>query len=700
MRKPKEVRSDTRVLWIGRVVVVWAICIAAQLVRLQILKHEEYARKAEGQQVHKIVLEPDRGEILDRNGHPLAISVRTKTAAINPQRVENAGFFAESVGAILEFNAKETADLAARIQFLQAVKAKREQNAALTKEEEKESLNQLVLKRHIADEQCDRLKRLPFKFIEVLPDSRRHYPNDMLAAQVIGTMGQVKDDQEKTVRGVVGIERRFEDELRGQPVILKALTDSQQDRYYSWVTRKGTPGANLRLTIHQVIQEEAETQLEIAVAKNHAKRGFLVAMDPQNGEILALANYPSFDPNNEKPSPEEFANRVNQNISLPLEPGSVMKMITITTGLDTGKVTPETLVNCENGVWPRPNRKPIHDLHRYGTMSVAQVLIKSSNIGAGKVAVICGRETMFEYLQRFGMGEKTGLGLPGESRGIFWPIKYWNSSTHEYIAFGHNISATPVQLARAVSVIANGGKLVTPTLIYEKEIIDSETGRSVMVHPERPAPRQVIQVETSHTVRMLMQQVIEEGTGRLAKVPGYTAGGKTGTAELIDPATKQYLKNRNASSFIGFAPVTNPRIVVVATVYDTSEKGGPAAGPMFSAVVRTALRVLNVPQDKFETLARSQPLEPNVEVQHLEPLKSKPEPPVIGPQPLSAADRNLVGPRVPDFKGKTVATVMRESASQGLPVEIVGRGTAHIQKPPAGAILPSGERVLVEFARE
>lgn len=693
MRKPKDVRSDARVLWIGRIVLAWAFLIALQLVRLQILKHEEFARQAEGQQVHQIVLEPDRGEILDRNGHPLAISVRTKSAAINPQRVENAAFFAEAVGGILELNARETSDLATRISYLQSIKTQRNAGA-------KESLNQLVLKRHITDEQCDRLKRLPFRAIEILPDSRRHYPNDTLAAQVIGAMGQMKDDRQRTVRGVVGIERRFESDLRGQPTLVKALTDSQQDRYYSWVTRRGTPGANLRLTIHQVIQEEAETQLEIAVRKNRAKRGFLVAMDPHTGEILAMANYPSFDPNNEKPSPEDLANRVNQNISLPLEPGSVMKMITITTGLDTGKVTPQTMIYCENGAWPRPNRKPIHDLHRYGTMSVAEVLIKSSNIGAGKVAVICGRETMFDYLQRFGMGEKTDLGLPGESRGIFWPIKYWNSSTHEYIAFGHNISATPLQLARAVSVIANGGKLVTPTVILEKEIVDSETGRSVMVRPERPAPRQVIQPETAHTVRLLMEQVIEEGTGKLAKVPGYMAGGKTGTAELIDPATKQYLKNHNASSFIGFAPVVNPRIVVVATVYDTSEKGGPAAGPMFSSVVRTALRVMNVPQDKSENIARAAPLEPNVEEKRLEPIKPAPAQPFIGPQPLSAQDRNLVGPRVPDFKGKTVATVMRESAGQGLPVEIVGRGTARIQKPPAGSVLPAGERVLVEFARE
>jgi len=694
MHPPHDEHSDARAIWIGRAAFVWAGLIVLQLIYLQVVKHADYAKRADSQQLHEYVEQAQRGDIVDRNGHALAISVRTQTAVVNPQKIPSAEFFAGSVQEALGLTVAERRELTDQMVYLQRIKAKKELNEKLTSAEAHESLNQMVLKRHITDEQRDRLKRLPFKSLEFIDDSRRYYPNETVAAHVVGTLGIVGDDLE----GVVGVEKKFDTELRGKPKLLKALTDSQQNRYVTWIKQKGEPGVNLHLTIHQVIQEEAETQLELAVKKNGGKRGFLVAMDPQTGEILALANYPSFDPSIEKPTKEEAETRVNQAVNLALEPGSVMKMITITTGLDTGKVTPETPVFCENGSWPRPNRKPIRDLHPYGGLDVAHVLIKSSNIGAAKVAVIIGRETLYNYLQRFGMGQRTDLGLPGESRGIFWPIDKWNQSTHEYIAFGHNISATPVQLARAVCVIANGGKLVSPTILLSKEYVDPESGRKTVLHVDRPAPRQVIKPETAHTVRLLMQQVVEEGTGTLAKIPGYTAGGKTGTAELIDPVTHQYLKNRNAASFMGFAPVVNPRIVIIATVYDTPQKGGPAAGPMFSAVARAALRVLNVPQDKFDAIAQKAADEAVVEEKKLPPLKAPP-PQKAEPGPEPPPSRFLVGPKVPDFRGKSVPVVLKESAGAGVPVEIMGRGFARLQKPPAGAVLPPGERVLVEFAR-
>jgi cell division protein FtsI (penicillin-binding protein 3) len=259
------------------------------------------------------------------------------------------------------------------------------------------------------------------------------------------------------------------------------------------------------------------------------------------------------------------------------------------------------------------------------------------------------------------------------------------------MAFGHEASLTPIQLARAVAVIANGGKLVEPTLILERESVDPETGQKAVIHPRRTEPRQVIKPETAFTVRQLMQRVVEEGTGVQARIPNYTAGGKTGTAELVDAVTHQYLKNKNAASFVGFAPVANPRIVVVATVYGTHQKGGPAAGPVFSAVARTALIVMQVPPDKLgriPVLARHKPAE---EPALLAGLREEAAPVDDG--------RNLVGPRVPNFRGMSIPAVLKESSTLGVEVEIIGQGRARAQRPAPGAILPDGRRIRVEFAR-
>jgi cell division protein FtsI (penicillin-binding protein 3) len=326
------------------------------------------------------------------------------------------------------------------------------------------------------------------------------------------------------------------------------------------------------------------------------------------------------------------------------------------------------------------------------------VLTKSSNIGAAKIAVICGPRVMADYLKRFGLGEKTNLGLPGESRGILRPLERWSPSSHEYMAFGHELAATPVQLARAVSVVANGGNLVTPFLVESLETADAASGQASIARPGRAAPRRVLSAATALEMRKLMQEVVEAGTGRLAKIPGYTAGGKTGTAELIDPRTHQYLENKNAASFLGFAPVADPRVVVVATVYGTSAKGGPAAGPVFSRVAQTALRVLNVPQDKDLLLAAGRA--------PVETPAATAAPPAEATFPLEAdlpplaSPADLVGPRVPDFRGKPFATVLRMSASLGLPVETAGRGRAARQRPAPGSILPVGERVYVVFDRD
>jgi cell division protein FtsI (penicillin-binding protein 3) len=471
------------------------------------------------------------------------------------------------------------------------------------------------------------------------------------------------------------------------------------DRYLSWTKEESVPGMNVKLSIDRVIQYDAERFLAEGIRESSAESGTVVVMDPRNGEILALANYPTFDPRRTTPTPAEAAARhTNIAVQIPCEPGSVMKMITVTMGLDTGLFRPESLIYCENGAFPRPGRRAIHDVHRYGTLDVSGVLIKSSNIGVAKISLAAGPAKLYDYLKKFGIGDRTGIELPAESRGILRPRacrdsrdrNCWTPTSHEYIAFGHEVSATAVQLARAVSVIANGGLLVQPHLVTGKSRPTPE-GREVPEPVRIEPPRRVLRPETAFTVRRIMERVVEEGTGKEARIPGYSAGGKTGSAEIFENG--RWLDRHN-SSFIGFAPVANPRIVVVVTLNRTPKLGGASAAPVFRKVAGTALRVLQVPMDQPETVPEGRKPEETKPPVLLAKMAEEEEEPPAGPVPTPA----LVGPRVPDFRGRPLVAVLREAASMGLPLETTGRGKARAQSPPPGTILAPGMRVQVRFS--
>jgi len=597
MREPIEQSAERRVLWIGRLALVWALVIAGQLVWLQIVRHADYDAAARSQHHRAFLTYPDRGEILDRTGHPLAVSIRTNTAVINPQLVKSPAFFAGIVAPILGL---DPAQVAARIHELQQ-----------RPDSPNSGRNFYELKRHLSAVEVESLRKLPFPFIEIHRDARREYPNGPTAAHVIGSVDRFN-------AGNYGVELKLDPSLRGARGRLRALTDSRSGKYFSWFERPTTQGADVTLTIDSVIQHEAEKWLEAGVRDSAAEYGSVVVMDPASGEILALANYPSFDPREEVPaegSAKDAAlnRRRNYAIWAPFEPGSVMKMITVTMGLDTGRFTPDSIIYCENGAFPRPNRRPIRDLGRYGAIPVSTVLVKSSNIGVTKISLALGPEMMWNYLNKFGLGQRTGLELPGESRGLFKPrfcldkdgnvqkqvdeTRCWGPASHEYISFGHEIGATAVQLARATAVIANGGNLVYPRLVMAKERPLGD-GRAEPVPLLVRQPERVIKPETAFTVRRIMRQVVEEGTGRRARLDGYSAGGKTGSAEVWEGRMKR--RDLNNASFIGFAPVANPRVVVVVTLGRTPRQGGAAAAPIFKKVTEAALRVLQVPKDDPE----------------------------------------------------------------------------------------------------
>jgi len=691
MRFPVEKLSERRLRIVAGVVLIWAIAISARLYEFQVAKHKELKAAAEAQQQHTFQIPVLRGEISDRTGQLFAISIPTESVVVNPQKVKNPEFFAGQVAATLGLNAQE---VSARLEELQARKGK--------------GRGFLLLKRHISPQEVTDLKRLPFNAIEIVRDARREYPNNRVGAHVVGSI-----DAEGN--GNSGLEQKLNADLKGRPGKMRVLTDSLQDPYITWISDPGEQGANVTLTIQNVIQHVAESALEAGIQSASAEHGSVVVMDPTNGEILALANYPNFDPSVEKPSPEEFAKRLNIAVQAPCEPGSVMKMITVSMGIESGKFKPETPVFCENGHFARPGRKPIHDVHPNGTLDVAGVLIKSSNIGVAKISIASGPELLYSYLKKFGIGDKTHVELPGETGGILWPLECggknskgqptpcWSSSSHEYIAFGHEVGATALQLARAVSVIANGGMLVSPHIVMKKERPRAD-GSVEQLPLNLAPPARALEAQTAMTMRRIMQRVVLEGTGRRAKVPGYTVGGKTGSAQIFIPG-KGWVSRTN-SSFVGFAPVNNPRIVVVVTLNNTPQQGGIASAPVFAKIAETALRVLQVPKDDPDNDIHSLPALPKEvnEEPEEQPRKiagkeqeKKPQP---SPEPDSTPGRFLVaGPRVPDFRGKTMVAVMRESAAMGLPVEIVGTGVARDQSPPPGGILPMGGRIHIQFAR-
>jgi cell division protein FtsI (penicillin-binding protein 3) len=691
MRFPVEKLSERRLRIVAGVVLLWAVAISARFYQFQVARHTELKAAAEAQQQHTFQIPVLRGEIADRTGQLFAVSIPTESVVVNPQRVKNPEFFAGQVAMTLGLNAQE---VRTRIEELQARKGK--------------GRGFLLLKRHVSPQEVTDLKRLPFNAIEIVRDARREYPNNRVGAHVVGSI-----DAEGN--GNSGLEQKLNADLKGRPGKMRVLTDSLQDPYVTWISDPGEQGANVTLTIQNVIQHVAERALEEGIQEASAERGSAVVMDPTNGEILALANYPNFDPSVEKPSPDEFARRMNTAVQAPCEPGSVMKMITVSMGIESGKFTPETLIYCENGHFARPGRKPIHDVHPNGTLDVAGVLIKSSNIGVAKISIASGPGLLYSYLRKFGIGDKTHVELPGETGGILWPLQCggknsrgeampcWSSSSHEYIAFGHEVGATALQLARAVSVIANGGLLVSPHIVMKKERPRAD-GSVEQLPLNLAPPARALEAQTAMTIRHIMQRVVLEGTGRRAKIPGYTVGGKTGSAQIFMKG-KGWM-NRHNSSFIGFAPVNNPRIVVVVTLNNTPQQGGIAAAPVFAKIAETALRVLQVPKDDPDNDIHGMPAlpkevneQPEEQLKKLAEKKSaeKPQP---APEPALTPGPYLVaGPRVPDFRGKPLVAVMRESAAMGLAVEFVGTGVARDQSPPPGRILPLGGRIHVQFAR-
>jgi cell division protein FtsI (penicillin-binding protein 3) len=674
---------ERRLIWLAGIVLLWGGAIFYKLVSLQVVHHQEYVKKARARQEEVVQLRAQRGAILDRTGHPLALSVPTESVSVDPLKVPSLQVGSELLANELHLDPTD---------LFQRIRSAHDSHRGF-----------LWVKRGITPQEADDVSGLKYDWIHVDNGSERQYPNNMLAAHLLGGV----DFEEK---GNGGIEKALDSQLRGAPGQADILTDVHHRGIFELVSTQARAGVSITLTIDEQLQFVAEREIAATVNAHGAVSGSVVVMNPYNGEILALASYPSFDPNQPPANEEDIAARANHAVGVPFEPGSCFKVITLSAALETTNLKPESPINTHGGVLSGlPGGRIIHDSHPPPSLflPMSGVLAYSSNVGAIEVGRVVGRTRLNEYVHRFGFGEKTGIPLPGESKGRVRPLEKWGSTSLESVSMGQEVSVTTLQLARAVSVVANGGLLVKPRLIVKM-------GDQA---PPMETPVRAIKPETAITMRQMMEGVVLFGTGKTTRLDGYTSGGKTGTAQIFDFATKHYTHTYNGS-FMGFAPVTNPAVVVVVTVNGTHGMegfGASAAGPVFKAVMTEALRILDVPKDLPDNDPPKTLIAQNQAVDDLASADT------TGDQPNILEDRDdddtpapqaqaFVGPKapappapvagtVPNFKGMTLRAVLAAAAAKGIAVQPDGSGVARVQNPPPGAVLHQGERIRVQFAR-
>lgn len=548
---------------------LWIGAIAFRLYHLQVVRYDHYVAKAERQQQRVVVLDPPRGTIYDSQGRELAVSVEVDSAYAVPPRLADPRDAARRIARVVpEVDEKKLARQLAQDREFVWVARKLDPPVAAA------------------------LRGLGIEGIYFVPESKRYYPMRELAAQVLGYVGTDN-------HGLAGLELIYDELVAGKPGVRTVLRDARRGTVVSpgLSFAEPEPGQDLHLTLDAAVQHIVERELARAVEERGASRGSAVFLDPATGGVLAMATYPSFDPNHFGAFPK--ARWRNRTIMDVYEPGSTFKVITAAAALESGKVRPEDVFDCEMGGIVLLDRL-IRDHKPFGRLTFAEVLAKSSNVGVIKAALLVGDEGMYRTIRGFGFGSPLGIDLPGESSGIFHPLERWGPLDKAYVSFGQGISVTPLQLAAAVTAVANEGTLLRPHVV-------AWTGRGpvrrakslqppVVGHPVSPA--------TARTLKDMMEGVVTAGTGRSAGIPGYRVAGKTGTAQI--PVAGGYSRSSYIPSFVGFAPADRPRIVGVVAVAEPrgfAYHGGQVAAPVFGAVARQVLLYLGVRPEREPLVA-------------------------------------------------------------------------------------------------
>ena len=555
--------ANKRLYLLGAILVLWAGAISLRLVYLQIFRYGDFEQRAQRQQQRTTEVAAKRGVIYDRAGRELAMSVSV-----------------DSVFAMLA----DIPDLAGTISLV----------ARITREDPRELLARCKaartfcwLARKADAETADRIRSMNLRGIYFQKESKRFYPKRELAAQVLGYVGM--DDE-----GLSGIERANDDELRGKPGRMLISVDARR-RWFGSVEKQPDPGENVVLTIDEKIQYIAERELETAMQQTHAESGTVVVQNPKTGEILALANRPTFNPNLARDiTPQKLKDHAVSDV---YEPGSTFKVVTIAAALEEKLTRPEEMFDCQMGSIVI-NGMRIRDSKPHGVISVADILAVSSDVGAIKIALRLGEERFYKYIRAFGFGQHTGIELPGETRGLFKPLNRWSKVSIGAISMGQEIGVTPLQLVSMISTIANDGVWTGPRIIAGTTAPQG-TPKMVAFHPG--AQRRVISPMTAALMKRMMQGVIlaQHATGKAARLEGYSAAGKTGTGQKVDPATRAYSHTKYVASFAGFAPINDPA-VTVAVILDSPvglHQGGQVSAPVFQRVTQQVLEYLHTPHD-------------------------------------------------------------------------------------------------------
>jgi len=726
---------------------VWTLAIAFRLFWLQVVRHQEYVERAQKQQQRTFEVAPRRGVLYDRNLHELAMTVQVDSIYAEPTEIDDKQTAAHALAALVHTDPEDTLTTEEQIA------------ARLTS-----GHNFAWVARRVTPEVSERVKALSLKGIYFQKEFQRFYPDNEIAAQVLGYVGV--DDN-----GLGGLEQKFEPQLHGVPGRMYMAMDARR-KVLGSSEHEPEPGQNLVLTIDENIQFLAERALDHAMQRTRAANGTVVVQDVHTGQILALAIRPTFNPNSYRHTTQELLR--NHAVSDVYEPGSVFKLIAYSAALEQHVTTPDDKIDCQGGSITLAGRV-IHDDKgdHFGVITVHEALEHSSDVAAIKLALKVGQDRYYQYVRDFGFGQRTGVELPGETRGLLRPVNRWGATSIGSIAMGQEVAVTPLQLVSMVSTIANGGVYLPPHVLMPGQV-DTNGQRSAVpqASPFKPGgdlpnplpagAHRVLSTMTAAQMRKMMEGVVLYGTGRPAQLNGYSSGGKTGTAQKIDPVTHLYSKTMHVASFAGIAPAVNNPVIAVAVVMDDPKGdyyGTSVSAPVFAEVAQQVLEYLGVPHDidvhAARTVAKANAPVAEDAQEHTgdigalyaaandlpnddplrggtnqtasasqtaaPPAKSTPgvqgktpamqivpqapqtaAPPAKAPGPLQTT-AVMVGNskrlRVPSLIGLPVRKVIELASAAGLEVQVSGNGTVREQAPAAGAMVAPGTQIVVRCGR-
>jgi cell division protein FtsI (penicillin-binding protein 3) len=717
----------------------WAILIVFRLFWLQVVRHKEYVERAASQQQRTFEVAPRRGVIYDRNQRELAITVLVDSIFAVPNEIDDKPATARTLAAIVHADPTD---------------------AQTTEEQIALRLNAgrgfaWVARRVSAETSAhvkDLIKAQSLKGIYFQKEFQRFYPDNEIASQVLGYVGT--DDN-----GLGGLELKFEPQLHGVAGRMYTAMDARRHVLGSSESEP-LPGRNLVLTIDENMQFMAERALDHAMERTQSANGTVVVQDVHTGQILALAIRPTFNPNDFRHTTPELLR--NHAVSDVYEPGSVFKLVTYSAALEQKVTTPDDIIDCQGGQITLAGRV-IHDNQgeHYGRIPVHQALEVSSDVAAVKLALKVGPERFNQYVRDFGFGSRSGAEMPGETRGLLRPVNKWSGSSIGSIAIGQEVGVTPIQLVTMVSTIANGGVYLPPHVLMPGQMDGAANGQSQapmpfkpggeLPNPLPPGAHRVLSTMTAAQMRKMMEGVVLYGTGKQAQLNGYSSGGKTGTAQKVDPVTHLYSKTMHIASFAGIAPVNNP-VIAVAVVLDSPKGayyGAAISAPVFAEVAQQVLEYLSVPHDidarRPRALSKSDlhvaeddAHEQTGDISALyaaandlpsdDPLRAAISQPAQTPQPNSAAQSHTGAPppgtnssvnsaatqppavttvivadtktlRGPSLLGLPVRKVIEQAAAAGLEVQITGSGTVREQAPAPGTMVAKGTQIVVRCGR-